>query len=108
MTIRSLQVTNPLNNILIIHPGSRNLRFGRASDFYPKEVPNCIARPKTATHRGRDPPIPGSRAKQSAVQTAEARAGQQDQDTGNWGMDAEQEEVQDPVSLHNRLYMKTY
>ncbi|ORY33761.1 putative nuclear actin-related protein [Naematelia encephala] len=35
---------HPLARTLIIHPGSRNLRLGRANDFYPKEIPNCIAR----------------------------------------------------------------
>ncbi|KAK1924798.1 hypothetical protein DB88DRAFT_504858 [Papiliotrema laurentii] len=57
--VEAAQEVNPLDRILIIHPGSRNLRFGRASDFYPREVPNCIARPSDAPHRGRDPPVPG-------------------------------------------------
>lgn len=35
--------------------------MGRASDFYPKEVPNCIARPDKMPNRGRDPPRPGER-----------------------------------------------
>ncbi|CAK9786897.1 actin-like ATPase domain-containing protein [Cutaneotrichosporon oleaginosum] len=49
-----------LSRILIIHPGSRNLRLGRASDFYPHEVPNCIARPASAPG-GHDPPVLGKR-----------------------------------------------
>ena len=36
------------SKVLIIHPGSRYLRFGRATDTIPYEVPNCIAR-KTRT-----------------------------------------------------------
>jgi actin-related protein 8 len=28
------------------------LRIGRASDFYPKEIPNCIARPDVAVPSG--------------------------------------------------------
>ena len=62
-----------LSHILILHPGSRNLRIGRASDFYPKEVPNCIARPVIAANRGQDPPVPGSRAKRLASEHSEAR-----------------------------------
>ncbi|WVQ70170.1 uncharacterized protein L199_008395 [Kwoniella botswanensis] len=64
---------NPLNYTLIIHPGSRNLRIGRASDFYPKEIPNCIARPIKAINRGYDPPVPGSRAKRIAERALEKR-----------------------------------
>ncbi|KAL7422269.1 Actin-like protein arp8 [Cryptotrichosporon argae] len=56
---------NPLSRILIVHPGSRNLRIGRASDFYPHEVPNCIARPRKAGGV-RDAVVPGSRAKRPA------------------------------------------
>lgn len=65
---------NPLSNILVLHPGSRNLRLGRASDFYPKEIPNCIARSERVYNRVRDPPIPGSRWKRLGVEQAEARA----------------------------------
>ncbi|BEI91665.1 uncharacterized protein CcaverHIS019_0404850 [Cutaneotrichosporon cavernicola] len=50
-----------LSRILVIHPGSRNLRLGRASDFYPHEVPNCIARAADAPG-GHDPPVLGKRA----------------------------------------------
>ncbi|WWC90112.1 uncharacterized protein L201_005045 [Kwoniella dendrophila CBS 6074] len=64
---------NPLNYTLIIHPGSRNLRIGRASDFYPKEIPNCIARPSKAPNRGNDPPVLGSRAKRVAERALERR-----------------------------------
>lgn len=54
------QPEKPLSKILIIHPGSRSLRLGRASDFYPHEVPNCIARPE-GTPGVSDPPAPGNR-----------------------------------------------
>ncbi|WRT67065.1 uncharacterized protein IL334_004031 [Kwoniella shivajii] len=64
---------NPLHYTLVIHPGSRNLRIGRASDFYPKEIPNCIARPSNAPNRGNDPPIPGSRAKRLAQHALEKK-----------------------------------
>ncbi|WVQ98665.1 hypothetical protein IAU59_005796 [Kwoniella sp. CBS 9459] len=64
---------HPLHHTLIIHPGSRNLRIGRASDFYPKEIPNCIARPGNAPNRGEDPPVPGSRAKRVAQHAIERR-----------------------------------
>lgn len=62
-------VENPLNNILIIHPGSRHLRLGRASDFYPHEVPNCIARPASASSGGSDPPVPGQNSDEESVDT---------------------------------------
>ncbi|OWZ65573.1 hypothetical protein AYX14_01119 [Cryptococcus neoformans] len=54
---------NPLSKILVIHPGSRNLRLGLASDFYPKEIPNCIARPTKAVQisGARKAPVMGSR-----------------------------------------------
>lgn len=68
-----LNLQNPLSSILIIHPGSRNLRIGRASDFYPKEIPNCIARPSNAPGRGSDPPVPGSRARRISAELAERR-----------------------------------
>ncbi|KAK8869874.1 hypothetical protein IAR55_000442 [Kwoniella newhampshirensis] len=65
---------NPLHYTLILHPGSRNLKLGRASDFYPKEVPNCIARPANSLNgSSHDPPVPGSRAKRVAREQAEKR-----------------------------------
>lgn len=57
---------NPLSKILIIHPGSRYLRIGRASDFYPKEVPNCIAWPADQPG-GSEPPVPGKRNADESV-----------------------------------------
>lgn len=47
--------------IIIIHPGSLNLRIGRASDLNPHRVLNAIARrrkPGGAVHR--DPVLPPS------------------------------------------------
>ncbi|KAI0032652.1 hypothetical protein K488DRAFT_78343 [Vararia minispora EC-137] len=41
------------SNVIVIHPGSRFLRIGRASDITPTTVPSCIAR-KTAS------PVPAS------------------------------------------------
>ncbi|KAK6539819.1 actin-like protein arp8 [Orbilia ellipsospora] len=35
------------SRVIVIHPGSRNLRIGRASDALPKTVPNVIARHST-------------------------------------------------------------
>lgn len=32
------------NSIIVIHPGSLHLRFGRASDTFPVQIPHCIAR----------------------------------------------------------------
>ncbi|KAF3926946.1 hypothetical protein ABW20_dc0107241 [Dactylellina cionopaga] len=32
------------SRVIVIHPGSRNLRIGRASDALPKTIPNVIAR----------------------------------------------------------------
>ncbi|KAK6353224.1 actin-like protein arp8 [Orbilia brochopaga] len=32
------------SKVIVIHPGSRNLRIGRASDALPKTIPNVIAR----------------------------------------------------------------
>jgi actin-related protein 8 len=47
--------------------------LGRASDFYPKEVPNCIARPGNLVNRGRDPPVPGRRLQRLGAENAEER-----------------------------------
>ncbi|KAF9106031.1 actin-like protein arp8 [Mortierella sp. GBA35] len=47
-------------NIIIIHPGSRVLRIGRASDAYPIQTPHCIAR------RIRVPPPPAATTNGSA------------------------------------------
>ncbi|KAJ1720498.1 actin-like protein arp8 [Coemansia erecta] len=40
---RGIQVTSG-DNVIVIHPGSRWLRIGRASDPVPKEIPHVIAR----------------------------------------------------------------
>jgi actin-related protein 8 len=50
-----LQQTSSLadtDKVLIIHPGSRYLRFGRATDNLPIEIPNCIARKSPNTANG--------------------------------------------------------
>lgn len=33
-----------VNTVVVIHPGSLNLRIGRASDTFPVTIPHCIAR----------------------------------------------------------------
>lgn len=33
-----------MNTVVVIHPGSLNLRIGRASDTFPVTIPHCIAR----------------------------------------------------------------
>lgn len=38
------QTSDPLARTIVIHPGSRTLRIGRASDAYPIAVPNLVAR----------------------------------------------------------------
>jgi actin-related protein 8 len=82
---------------LIIHPGSRNLRIGRASDFYPKEIPNCIARPANAVPDGCDPPVPGRRYSKQDDERASKRA-KLDGDVEMDGTAGEQAE-NDPVSV---------
>ncbi|XP_014790485.2 actin-related protein 8 [Octopus bimaculoides] len=43
---QSLPYLEPIqvNHIIVIHPGSQNLRIGRASDSLPVSIPHCIAR----------------------------------------------------------------
>lgn len=41
--------------VVIIHPGSLNLRLGRASDTYPVTVPHCIARRSSHTQQKPEP-----------------------------------------------------
>jgi len=43
----SLDPEKNYSDVIVIHPGSRYLRIGRASDAFPKEIPNCIARDVT-------------------------------------------------------------
>lgn len=40
-----------MNRTIIIHPGSKYLRMGRASDAFPVQVPNVIARKITAANK---------------------------------------------------------
>ncbi|KAK6525073.1 actin-like protein arp8 [Arthrobotrys megalospora] len=43
------------SRVIIIHPGSRNLRIGRASDALPKTIPNVIARQNAQSEWEEDP-----------------------------------------------------
>ncbi|KAK6332218.1 actin-like protein arp8, variant 2 [Orbilia javanica] len=43
------------SRVIIIHPGSRNLRIGRASDALPKTIPNVIARQNPESEWEEDP-----------------------------------------------------
>jgi actin-related protein len=43
----SLDPERNYSDVIVIHPGSRYLRIGRASDAFPKEIPHCIARDVT-------------------------------------------------------------
>ncbi|KAK6346466.1 actin-like protein arp8 [Orbilia blumenaviensis] len=43
------------SRVIIVHPGSRNLRIGRASDALPKTIPNVIARQHTQSEWEEDP-----------------------------------------------------
>ena len=38
------EITRYGSKIIVIHPGSQNLRLGFASDAFPKSIPNVIAR----------------------------------------------------------------
>jgi hypothetical protein len=60
-----------LSKILIIHPGSNSLRIGRANDFYPHEVPNCIARSNKASKGAGIPPVPKGWTKRTAGEPVE-------------------------------------
>lgn len=40
----NLQTLRRGTNVLVIHPGSRNLRIGRASDVNPVSYPSAVAR----------------------------------------------------------------
>jgi actin-related protein 8 len=69
------------SNVIVIHPGSRFLRIGRACDLNPVMVPNCIAR-KTA------PPVPAtvyieniSRPRKSASKDSDAQNGDEKSNT---------------------------
>ncbi|WVR05120.1 hypothetical protein IAU60_002132 [Kwoniella sp. DSM 27419] len=115
---REIAEQHPLHHTLVIHPGSRNLRIGRASDFYPKEVPNCIARPASAANRGSDPPVPGSRAKRLAARAEEEREakkrrgnnGDVEMNSHNHGdVSEDEEDWVDPVETnigHLREYLR--
>ncbi|ODN84742.1 hypothetical protein L202_00622 [Cryptococcus amylolentus CBS 6039] len=89
---------NPLSNILIIHPGSRNLRIGLASSYYPREVPNCIARPTTAVNASGANPVPalGSRVKKIRSEGNKKRKREEVQ-SQDVSMDGGEEAPVDPV-----------
>ncbi|KAF9934530.1 actin-like protein arp8 [Linnemannia zychae] len=82
--------------VIVIHPGSRNLRIGRASDAYPIVTPHCIAR------RTRVPPsstsesgvVVESEAPVTVVTTTteESSGGNQDKDDE---MDVDEDEDED-------------
>ncbi|KAK9723389.1 actin-like protein arp8 [Basidiobolus ranarum] len=38
------RVSGPGSDVIVIHPGSRFLRIGRATDAFPKQIPHCLAR----------------------------------------------------------------
>ena len=40
------------SSIIVIHPGSLNLRIGRVSDTLPLTIPQCIARRRTSPTAG--------------------------------------------------------
>ncbi|WVQ71591.1 hypothetical protein IAR50_001131 [Cryptococcus sp. DSM 104548] len=91
---------NPLSNILIIHPGSRNLRIGLASSYYPREVPNCIARPTAAVNAGGVTPVPalGSRVKKLRSEGNKKRKREdQHSQSEDVSMEGGEETVVDPV-----------
>lgn len=54
------------SNVIVIHPGSRYLRIGRASELNPVYVPNVIAR-KT------NPPVPPVLFEESIVRPRKGR-----------------------------------
>ncbi|KAJ2158242.1 actin-like protein arp8 [Coemansia sp. RSA 552] len=56
---RSLDVPTG-ENVIVIHPGSRWLRIGRASDAVPREVPHVIARRFTARPQPETTAVPTS------------------------------------------------
>ncbi|OQR67859.1 actin-related protein 8-like, partial [Tropilaelaps mercedesae] len=54
-----------LTEVVVIHPGSRNLRIGLASDPAPRTLPHCVARRRrrqteTAAQKTSPPRVPAS------------------------------------------------
>lgn len=51
------------SKVVVIQPGSQNLRIGLASDALPKTVPMCVARRLPAGVRNEEIPVAGSEPK---------------------------------------------
>lgn len=47
----SLDPEKNYSDVIVIHPGSRYLRIGKASDAFPIQIPHCIARDITPINR---------------------------------------------------------
>ncbi|KAI8349577.1 hypothetical protein B0O80DRAFT_417516 [Mortierella sp. GBAus27b] len=81
--------------IIVIHPGSRILRIGRASDAYPVAIPHCIARrmhstPVTVT-TSKTPATQSTDATESNTETSSTDANEQQDD----GTQAEDDSAMD-------------
>ncbi|KAJ3291331.1 actin-like protein arp8 [Borealophlyctis nickersoniae] len=60
------------NDIVVIHPGSRNLRIGRAADAVPKEVPHVIVRKLLQPRPIATSPLPSPSAASSSTDPSSA------------------------------------
>ena len=73
--------SDPLYKTIVIQPGSRYLRIGRASEAYPIKVPNAIARRIHSTPSSTPPPHPNPFIRPLPAPPAPARgAGNDDRD----------------------------
>ncbi|KAF9277357.1 actin-like protein arp8 [Mortierella alpina] len=114
--------SNAGKKIIVIHPGSRVLRIGRASDAYPVVTPHCIARrmkpvaPSGSSAKGRDTSSMATGGAVSSVATdaaAGAEASEQQtavgsmaEDDGAMEIDGEETQNMDESDAVNDRYLK--
>ncbi|KAF9973378.1 actin-like protein arp8 [Actinomortierella ambigua] len=83
------------SNVIVIHPGSRNLRIGRASDAYPIDLPHVIARRIYPVAKEEE------KKKKDTTTTAATAVGQEKEgreDDSAMDVDKEEEEDKDRIA----------
>lgn len=97
---------DPLAKTIVVHPGSRFLRIGRASDAYPVRVPNLVARKSrgSGVHAPQSCPLAAPTMTPFGVHPADpptvpARAGAGDDSDEESANTTQQSQPTDPLSM---------
>ncbi|KAF9574754.1 actin-like protein arp8 [Mortierella alpina] len=100
--------------IIVIHPGSRVLRIGRASDAYPVVTPHCIARrmkpapPGGNSAQGRDTSLTSATDSAAGAETSgqQATVGSMAEDDGAMDIDGEETQNMNESDVVNDRFLK--